>query len=191
MTAPKSFPSPRLAVTLALALVALVVACRKAAPQTRACTSNGACAASEYCAFEPRLCGKGKSPGTCKPRPSACRDPVAPVCGCDGKIHATECEAHAAGIDLDVNGRCRDTVPDWVACGPTLCDAHTRYCEIVLSDVAELPTDFTCKPLPTACLPEGGTARTCACFPRGTRCGSFCGVTETGGLSGFHLTCRL
>jgi hypothetical protein len=57
--------------------------------------------------------------------------------------------------------------------------------------VFELPTDYTCKPLPPACVPEGDVARACDCFPAGTRCGSFCGHVPTGGIDGFHLTCRL
>jgi hypothetical protein len=105
-------------------------------------------------------------------------------------VYDTECAAHAAGVDLDVNGACRERVADWMPCGPRFCDAKTSYCELVLSDVAELPTDHTCKPLPTACL-DAAAARSCACFPPGTRCGTFCGAFDTGGVPGFHLTCRL
>jgi hypothetical protein len=113
------------------------------------------------------------------------------VCGCDGSVYGSACDAFARGIDLDANGRCRETIPDWIACGPRFCDARTSYCEIVLSDVFELPTDYTCKPLPPACVPEGGVAHGCDCFPVGTRCLSFCGDIESGGVRGFHLTCRL
>jgi hypothetical protein len=104
-------------------------------------------------------------------------------------VYATECEASAAGVDLDVNGGCKERVADWMPCGPRFCDAKTSYCELILSDVFELPTDHTCKPLPPGCLADAG--RTCACFPAGTKCGSFCGAFETGGVKGFHLTCRL
>lgn len=158
----------------------------------RPCGVSGSdCAPEEYCAFTPRLCGKGKRPGVCRRKPSACGDAYGPVCGCDRKVYGSACEANAAGIDLAVNGGCAAKVPDWIACGPTFCNARTHYCEIVLSDVFELPTDSTCKPLPPACVPEGGAARTCDCFPEGTRCRSFCGHLENGGVAGFHLTCRL
>ena len=80
---------------------------------------------------------------------------------------------------------------DRIACGPKLCDARASYCEIVLSDVAVPPTDYTCKPLPAACVPDGDRARPCDCFPKGTRCLSFCGYIESEGVEGFHLTCRL
>src|SRR5206468_11719197 len=123
--------------------------------------------------------------------PEGCHDARAPVCGCDGKVYGSECEARARGVDLDVTGRCKELVRDWIGCGARFCDARTSYCEIVLSDVFELPTDYACKPLPQACVPDGRVARSCDRFPKGTRCSSFCGDIESGGLTGFHLTCRL
>ncbi len=175
-------------------VVVVIASCRQSSATVaddagRACAIAG-CAAEEYCAFTPGLCGKGKRPGACRPRPGACTDAYSPVCGCDGHVYGSECQAHAAGIDLDVNGRCREPAADWAPCGARFCDARVSYCEIVLSDVFELPTDFTCKPLPASCMVDG-VARACSCFPKGTRCESFCGVMETGGAATFHLTCRL
>jgi hypothetical protein len=113
------------------------------------------------------------------------------VCGCDGVVYDRECDAYAAGVDLSVSGGCHQGPRDWATCGARYCDVRTSYCEIVLSDVLDPPTDYACKPLPPSCKGDGGAPPTCACFPRGTRCESFCGPIETGGATGFHLTCRL
>ena len=172
-----------------IACVVLLQCTREPAPSS--CDPAHPCAADAYCAYTPMLCGKGKTAGTCKPRPSTCAETAAPACGCDGKVHDSPCAARAAGVDLAVNGGCGATLPGFIPCGPTYCDARDSYCEIVLSDVAELPTDHTCRPLPPTCHPTGGHAPPCDCFPTGTRCASFCGPVETGGLAGLHLTCRL
>jgi hypothetical protein len=195
----------RAGVVTATALTFVVVACRQSSttagaldsggdPATsRACgvADGGTCETGEYCAYTPRLCGKGKKGGRCETKPASCHGAYAPVCGCDGAVYDSECAASAAGVDLSVTGGCTARVPSWMACGAHFCDARTSYCEIVLSDVFDLPTDYTCKPLPSACTAADGAARDCTCFPKGTRCASFCGPVETGGVAGFHLTCRL
>ena len=151
------------------------------------------CPSDAYCVFTPGLCGKGKDLGTCMPKAAECSPDTTPVCGCDGHVYPNACDAQAQGIDLDVTGSCHQRIPDKIACGAHFCDARTRYCEIVLSDVFDLPTDCTCKPLPKTCSPDGKgkSAKDCSCFPAGTKCLSFCGPIETGGIDGFHLTCRL
>jgi hypothetical protein len=158
----------------------------------RTCRDRSTCAADEYCAFKPALCGKGKKPGVCRKAAPSCAANDAPVCGCDGQIHGNECAAHRAGVDLDVQGSCRQPPPrGFIPCGAHYCDASHDYCEIVLSDVFELPTDYTCKQLPAACIPLAGVARECDCFAKDTRCLSFCGHLDSGGgTPGFHLTCR-
>ena len=180
----------------ALVLLALAASCKTApsgvdaGSHARPCGPEAACEAGERCVYTPGLCGKGKQPGTCQPRPTACADPVQPVCGCDSKVHDSACAAHAEGVDVAVMGGCGHALPGFAACGPWFCDARTSYCEIDLSDVLEPPTDYVCKPLPPACRPDAGVERSCDCFPEGTRCRSFCGPIEGPGLRGFHLTCR-
>jgi hypothetical protein len=184
-------------------LAALAGGCkRKAAAPVPAgpCLGSDVCGPGRYCSFSPALCGRGPTPGSCKLRPASCTGDYAPVCACDGKVYDDECAAHLAGHDLDVTGRCEAVIPDWAPCGPRYCDARTSYCEIYLSDVFEIPTTYTCRPLPEACRPGAGAARdggagagaapTCSCFPAETPCLSFCGPLPTGGVTGFHLTCQ-
>jgi hypothetical protein len=180
-----------LVVAAAVAAAAAAGACRPRSDSAagRPCSSSAPCAADEYCAYERQLCGKAARPGACRPIPVGC-DSRLPVCGCDGKAYPNECAAHAAKVDLDVTGACREDVPDFIHCGPRFCDAREQYCEIYLSDVVDPPSDYSCKPLPPGCAPEGGKARTCDCFPRRTACLSFCGPIQTGGIEGVHLTCQ-
>jgi hypothetical protein len=103
-------------------------------------------------------------------------------------VYDNACAAAAAGSDVNVNGGCGGLIPDFIRCGGNYCDAHTTYCEIVLSDVREWPTDYTCRPLPAECL--GDEPPSCRCFPPGTRCLSFCTTVDTGGAPGVRMTCR-
>jgi hypothetical protein len=181
------------------ALVAAVllsgVACKhkaKAVVGDTECLSNTGCAADQFCAFTPGLCGRGPKPGVCRPRPLQWPQKHEPVCGCDGKIYENETQAHMEGVDLAVTGGCQSVIVDWAPCGAHYCDVRTTYCEIYLSDVFEIPTTYNCRPLPPACLPgaDGFPERTCDCFPANTPCRTFCGPLPTGGLPGFHLTCQ-
>jgi Kazal-type serine protease inhibitor domain len=185
--------APSVALGIAISLAPACHGERKQPPPMPAtCSSAGSCAPAQYCDFQPGLCGAGKIPGTCRPRPENCSAAYAPVCGCDHRVYDSECAAQAAGVDLDVNGGCKALLPNFAACGSHFCDTRQSYCEIVLSDVTELPSDYSCKPLPASCAVVNGAAPDCSCFPAGTRCLSFCGPLQTGGgVKGLHLTCRL
>ena len=65
------------------------------------CAGNGDCDARSFC--DATSCG---TPGTCAPRPVACTDIYAPVCGCDGHTYASMCTARAAGVVVASRGPC-------------------------------------------------------------------------------------
>lgn len=153
------------------------------------CSAAAPCADDEVCDDGPGLCGEGKHAGVCRPRPTSCAPAETPVCGCDGHRYTSECEAARAGVDLRVTGGCGEA-PGLIACGSNYCDPRVSYCEIVLSDVAELPTDRVCRPLPASCAATGSASVPCSCFAEGTKCGTFCRRVDTGEVTGFRLTCR-
>lgn len=142
--------------------------------------SGARCTANEFCDFGRDTCGVTDEQGTCRARPFGCPDLFAPVCGCDGVVHSNECDANAAGVDVDANGSC-PTPAGQFACGSRTCDTAIEYCERGVSDIGGEPDTFVCKPLPSSC----GATPSCGCLTQ-EPCGSFCDGTPTGGL---RLTC--
>jgi len=67
------------------------------------------CGADEWCDYHGGGCGFADGGGVCRPRPSACADIWAPVCGCDGNPYGNECEAQGAGVDVQYVGECEST----------------------------------------------------------------------------------
>ncbi|RMF81991.1 MAG: hypothetical protein D6739_08740, partial [Nitrospirae bacterium] len=70
----------------------------------RACTTNADCGAEEYCATPAGACG---GEGVCTQRPFLCKDPLSPVCGCDGATYDNACSAAQAGVSPATHGACR------------------------------------------------------------------------------------
>lgn len=64
------------------------------------------CGEGEYCAYESFTCGAGDQTGVCRPRPEACIELYAPVCGCDGETYGNACMAAAAGTSVASEGAC-------------------------------------------------------------------------------------
>ncbi len=59
------------------------------------------CPAGYYCDYTGGSpCGATDNPGVCVPEPSACPPIAGTACGCDGKVYASTCDAHAHGTDV-------------------------------------------------------------------------------------------
>jgi hypothetical protein len=143
--------------------------------------TNEQCAADEFCDFGRNTCGASDEQGTCQKRPTGCPDAIAadPVCGCDGQVHGSVCDANAVGIDVDASHRC-PVPPGVFACGFRECNLGGAYCEVIGSDIGGEPDTFTCKGMPMCPGPA-----TCGCLGN-EPCGSNCSGDEQ---KGFVLVC--
>ncbi len=74
-------------------------------PICRPCNADADCQAGEFCECPPGTCSK--TGGTCVPRPSACFQLIAPVCGCDGTTYPNDCERRRARVCKRANGPCQ------------------------------------------------------------------------------------
>ena len=140
--------------------------------------AGATCADTEYCDFPDNLCGGADGLGECVPRPDACAGVDDPVCGCDGTVYGSICNANVAGQDVNGLGGC-DAPAESFECGSRFCPT-TSYCQIVVDDTG-LPPEFHCGPLPAAC----GGAADCSCV-EAEPCGDICSADASGNVT---LTC--
>jgi hypothetical protein len=177
---PIAQPRTLFGVTRVLLSVAIlqVVACSSSAETPAGTTSSvassgaggaggaggsGPCAnaggAPAYFAYQDGQCGRTSKDGSCTARPFDCTG-AAPkaVCGCDGVVHPTACEANLKSIDLDHGGNCQPPTGTFV-CDALLCDATNSYCEEIKPPAPDAAV-FACTPFPAECL----SLHTCDCL---------------------------
>jgi hypothetical protein len=71
------------------------------------------CAKDEFCQFAANtMCGAADQGGTCVKKPEVCTLIYQPVCGCDGKTYASDCDANSKGVAVGRSGECKAPVVD-------------------------------------------------------------------------------
>lgn len=134
------------------------------------CTSNTDCGTGEYCEFADDSCGVSGVAGSCQQRPEGCGTDERPVCGCDGQLHASLCQAAGSGQDVDFLGECE--LPNGgFPCGFSFCILGDEYC---LEQGGPMPT-FECIALPPVCQPpDCSCITTCCGCANASCCSDFC-----------------
>ncbi len=88
-----------------------------------------------------------------------------PVCGCDGQVYDSDCDAYAAGVDTAAEVSCPPP-QDHFRCGWFFCEVGVEFCV----HVHGLVTDWRCDSLPPECDPDDGGVLDCSCIDMGCSC---------------------
>jgi hypothetical protein len=118
------------------------------------------CASDEFCDFAQNKCEPGgREAPTCQPIPQDCEpdDPDFTVCGCDGQVYQSICEAAAAGTDV-AEDLCEPPA-GMFGCGWKFCTAETEVCQFE-PNFEGYASFFWCDPTPPECVDD----YSCACI---------------------------
>ncbi len=117
-------------IVLGLVLVAVLGMAQPALAQIgETCGGIGGlrCAAGQACQYPENQCNTADLAGVCVAVPADCPRQGPPVCGCDGKTYANECELLKAGVRPLRKGACG---MEGKACkADTDCEGANEFCE--------------------------------------------------------------
>jgi hypothetical protein len=69
------------------------------------------CNSALWCQKAEGQCAAADAPGKCDKAPSFCMRVSRPVCGCNGKTYANDCERQRVKVQLDHVGACKKETP--------------------------------------------------------------------------------
>jgi hypothetical protein len=69
------------------------------------------CNSALWCQKSAGQCSVAEAPGKCDKAPSFCMRVSRPVCGCNGKTYANDCERQRVRVQFDHAGACKKETP--------------------------------------------------------------------------------